>query len=67
MGCSASLVYVSPAVLAVDSATGTTETGLAAGHSDLVSTFRSSRSAGSGTLTVRKDGHHKLEVTVENQ
>ena len=52
---------------AVDSATGATQSGLAADPSDLVSTFRSSRSAGSGTLTVRKDGHHKLEVTIENQ
>lgn len=53
--------------LAVDSETGITENTLASDVSDLVSTFRSSRSAGSGTLTVRKDGQRRLEVTVENQ
>lgn len=45
------------------SATGTTGAGIKSPSS----TFRSFRSAGSGTLTVRKDGVHKLEVTVENQ
>ena len=45
------------------SATGTTGSGMKTPSS----TFRSFRSAGSGTLTVRKDGVHKLEVTVENQ